>query len=314
MRIAFAIFVVVAAGIESGSDYVIRSRVATSADWVAATSHVRRAFQKGDQILTAPSWSDATTRMHLGDLISLEMAGAAPFDVFNRTWVLSIRGERRPEESTFRKVAYEHEFGRVTVRRYDNDLANRQGEDAVLYKFVENLRSARVEIVSPGAPGGARECPFTTTQDIGTGGLGQGSLSPRGRFTCDGSRPGLWVGETVIEDMSLAPRTCIWQHPQGEDPVRVTFPVVPRGKELVIGTDLYYEHQRGETGADITLVVRSGAHEIGRIVHRDGDGFITRAFALPQDLGAAMPISVETTSANANLRSICWSGIVRGAR
>ena len=42
----------------------------------------------------------------------------------------------------------------------------------------------------------------------------------------------LFVAPVVMEDLSLAPRYCLWQHAQGDEPVTLTFDDVPLGDEL----------------------------------------------------------------------------------
>ena len=82
--------------------------------WARAAKLVRAAHQPGDLIVFAPSWVDPTGRMHLGDLIPIEMAGRMDDARYARIWELSIRGAHRDA-----KPAFEQDVGGVLVRRYD---------------------------------------------------------------------------------------------------------------------------------------------------------------------------------------------------
>ena len=99
----------------------------------------------------------------------------------------------------------------------------------MLYDFVEDIENAEVELV---VTDGSKPCSWMSAPPA-PGGLGHGPMTPTERFVCDPQRPWLWVGATVLQDLELQPRRCIWQHPAGADPVRVTFSDVPLGERLV---------------------------------------------------------------------------------
>ena len=85
--------------------------------WRAAAQIVRENHRPGDLIVFAPAWVDPTGRMHLGDLISIDMASRMDDAKYARIWELSIsagaavRGTERP--------AFEKDVDGVLVRRYD---------------------------------------------------------------------------------------------------------------------------------------------------------------------------------------------------
>lgn len=91
-------------------------------DWAAAAASVRAAHQPGDLIVFAPRWVDPVGRLHLGDLIPLEMAGRQDADRYGRIWELSIRGARAGETAGLEPAAVEHHGG-VTVRRFERTPA-----------------------------------------------------------------------------------------------------------------------------------------------------------------------------------------------
>ena len=82
--------------------------------WARAAKVVRAAHQPGDLIVFAPGWVDPTGRMHLGDLIPIEMAARMDDARYARIWELSIRGAHRDEPA-----AFEEDVDGVLVRRYD---------------------------------------------------------------------------------------------------------------------------------------------------------------------------------------------------
>ena len=125
-------------------------------------------------------------------------------------WELSIRGATTRDEAP----DLEEDFDGVQVRMWPVST------ERVLYDFVENVEQARVELCRATA---SATCPWMSARPS-RGGLEHGPMTPTERFVCDPRRPWLWVGATVLQDLELQPRRCVWQHPAGADPVRVTFP------------------------------------------------------------------------------------------
>ena len=74
--------------------------------------------QPGDLIVFAPRWNDPVGRLHLGDLIPVEMAGRLDGERYGRIWELDIRGARAPETRGL-TAAEVHDVGGVTVRRFE---------------------------------------------------------------------------------------------------------------------------------------------------------------------------------------------------
>lgn len=106
-------------------------------DWAAAAEAVRARYQSGDLIVFAPRWADPIGRMHLGDLIPLEMAARMDAARYARIWEVSIRGERAPESQGATQV-WRGEFGPVTVRQLE------QTPVEVVTDFVELFGQAAV--------------------------------------------------------------------------------------------------------------------------------------------------------------------------
>lgn len=84
------------------------------AAWSRAAAVVRAEHRPGDLIVFAPGWVDPTGRMHLGDLIPIDMAARMDDARYGRIWELSIRGAHRDAQPVF-----ERDVDGVLVRRYE---------------------------------------------------------------------------------------------------------------------------------------------------------------------------------------------------
>jgi hypothetical protein len=284
---------------------VREARVPADNDWQRAAELVRKNHQSSDALVVAPTWADPLLRLHLGDRITAKVAGRVDLAAFERMWVLSIRGARA-DEAPYRAADFRTTFGGVTVERFDF------GPTPVVMDFVDALPSASVEIASGASQ---RSCAWDArVPGVARGGLGFGPVFPRQRFVCDEKRPWLWVGSTIIEDLSLSARRCIWQHPQGREPVSVTFHDVHLGRRLVLYGGLDYHHERDGTGGPVTMRVFASGTEIGRMVHRDGEG-MKRVVIDTHKTSASLrgDLRFEVTSPAPNRRSFCWAGSIQDA-
>ena len=72
--------------VETAVALIAPLRAPTDADWAAAAQEVRAGFRPGDLIVAAPAWADPILRVHLGDLIPVEVAGRLDDDRFARVW------------------------------------------------------------------------------------------------------------------------------------------------------------------------------------------------------------------------------------
>ena len=279
---------------------LIRAAVPSDESWEAASAFVRARYQAADRIVAAPSWADPIVRSHLGDLLSPRAAAPGDPAGIDRIWELGIRGATTREESP----ALERDFDGVRVRMW------RVSSDEVLYDFVENIENAEVELA---ATDGSKPCSWMSAPPT-PGGLGHGPMTPTERFVCDPHRPWLWVGATVLQDLELQPRRCIWQHPAGADPVRVTFPDVPLGERLVIRGGIDYQSERRRVHSPVTLRVWLDDQLIGELVHHDGDGWAgidvdTSSLGLER-----AQLRFETTAPDPTARLFCWSASIQRGR
>ncbi|MBA3453253.1 MAG: hypothetical protein H0T42_09195 [Deltaproteobacteria bacterium] len=92
--------------------------VSDDADWARAATVVRAGYRPGDLIVFAPSWVDPVGRMHLGDLIPIDVAARMDAARFGRIWEVAIRGARSPDTAGLTPLAI-HEVDGVEIRRYE---------------------------------------------------------------------------------------------------------------------------------------------------------------------------------------------------
>jgi len=279
---------------------VIRARVPTDDSWEDATTFVRERFEPTDRIVAAPRWVDPIVRSYLGDLLSPMSAAAGDLAGVSRVWEVGIRRATSRSEPP----ALEESFGGVRVRMWP------VATDEVLFDFVEEIDRAEVDLLTER---GAQHCPFVHTKVEG-GGLGHGPLPPPDRFVCDPARPWLWVGATVMADLDLEPRRCVWQHPAGREPVRAAFRDVPFGDKVVVYGGLDYNNERTVGGNPVWLRVFIDDRLAGEMRHQDRDGWSRLEIDTARLKGTAHQVRIETTAAKPYARTFCWSASTRRAQ
>ncbi|MGE0790741.1 MAG: hypothetical protein AB7S26_34020 [Sandaracinaceae bacterium] len=286
--------------------FVIQSRVVTDDEWAAAAERVRAEWREGDIIAPAPGWTDPLVRRELGDLITLAAAGRDSTDGYDRLWTISARGFL-PDEAPDRAPELDEEVGRLRVMRWSLDGPR------VLYRFSEHLRAARASIRTHGED---RPCGWENSGRPRGGGLGAGPIVPAERFVCDPARSWLWIGVTMQDDLDIEPRYCIWNHPQGLEPIRLTFGSVALGDELVFAGDYYYEHERNLEHGPVEVSVSLGDTPIGQMTHRDGDGWkrmVLSTHVPSRGDARAGNVTFEVRAGDPTLRTFCWSAYTREA-
>lgn len=276
---------------------LIRAAVPRDQSWEEASAFVRARFRSSDRIVAAPPWIDPIVRHRLGDLLSLRAAAPSDLAGFDRVWELGIRGATTRDDPP----ALEEDFDGVRVRMWPISA------DRVIYDFVEQIEAARVELV---LDEGSRACPWVSAPPAG-GGLGRGPMMPGGRFACDARRPWLWVGATVLSDLDLQPRRCIWQHPAGMAPVRVSFADVPMGERFVVHGGIDYHAERDRIHGPVTLRVFIDDRLAGELVHEDGDGWSSAEIDTSQLAHARATVRFETTAEDPTARLFCWAASTR---
>ena len=278
-------------------------RVPAESDWASAAEHVRAELAPKDAVTVAPGWADPLLRLYLGDRMTAKISGRSDLSAFERLWVLSIRGGRAPDAPR-REPDFSETFGRVRVERFDF------GPSKVLVDLPDAIQTAQVTRRVEGIDDVCVLRTFPPT--VMAAGLGGGVVPPRQRFQCDFERPWLWVGPTIIESLDLSPRRCIWTHPQGADPISITYPSIPLGTRVVLYGGLDYHDERDQDKGAISLRVYVGDREVGNFVHRDGDGMARYEIDLRKALGAALPqtgdLKLQISAVDTYRRSFCWAG------
>jgi hypothetical protein len=106
--------------------------------WRKAEAIVRTGYQPGDLIVFAPDWIVPVGRLHLGDLIPIEMAGRMDAARYGRIWEMSIRGAHAPETAGLTPVRSAEHAG-LTLRLFERTAVT------VVSDVREQLASVRVE-------------------------------------------------------------------------------------------------------------------------------------------------------------------------
>jgi hypothetical protein len=174
---------------------------------------------------------------------------------------------------------------------------------------VQSLASAEVTIAQAGS---RRRCPRRTGGLPRGGGLGKPVLLPIAeRYECDAHKPWLFVGSIVMEDLSNTPRYCVWQHPQGSQPVSVRFSDVPLGDELVFYGGIYYEHERMRQGGPVEVTLFVDGAQRGSMLHRDGEGWKRARFKTGSKPEQRGELQIDVRADNPAQRSFCWAASTR---
>lgn len=282
------------------------SRVPTPSDYSAALAYVRSQWHPGDAISSAPRWNDPNVRIAAGDLIDDRMAGRSDLDAYARLWEISIRGARAEDAPPSAPVEA-RAFGEVRVERWDLPPPR------VLYDFTDQVARAHAFRRDGDAPETA--CRLVPSRGGAPGGLPAGPQTTPNHFECgSSSEPWLWVGATVNEDLELRPRRSIYQHPVEGGAISLVFDDVPLGDAIVLYSGVWWEFERTRDGAPITMVIRLDGEEIGRGVHRDGDGWARMEATIPDARrGGRGTLRFEVSTTGAYHRSYSWQASMRGS-
>jgi hypothetical protein len=241
--------VAVLALVETGSALIAPSLAPTEADWAAAAREVRAGFQPGDLIVAAPAWADPIMRVHLGDLVPLPVATRFDDARFGRVWEVSQRGARAPE-ATRGDVALERRFGALTVRRVERPAAT------VTYDFQDRFADAHVSRRMLGQPDAV--CPWEVD-----------------RFQC----PNIGYNFVRLQTVEVAQKLhrAMLAQPVAGGEVVIEFPVVPLGKELVVGTGLHDTWARKAANGPVDLrVVVAGTPQAAVRTTNESGWLVTR--------------------------------------
>jgi hypothetical protein len=279
----------------------VRSRVPEREDYRAAAELLRPLLGPRDLVVAAPAYADPLVREVLGDVLSFAQAAPSDMAPFETLYAVSVDGHF-PSEAPEEMPVVMGVFGNVSVLRWE------LGPSPVTVDLVDHLGSARVELVVGES---VTRCKKVSYPRFSPGGLSRGPMRPAHRFDCDPRRPHLYVGETVVEDLHLAPRRAVYQHPPEKGFVRTTFEPQELGRSIVLYAGLYYEHERAGEHGPFEVVVRIDGAERGRMVHRDLQGWKRLVIDTADLEGHRGILSVETFARDAAYRTVSWSATLR---
>jgi hypothetical protein len=254
--------------VETATAIVAPHLAPTDEDWRAATREVRSGFRPGDLIVAAPAWADPILRVHLGDLIPVEVAGRLDDDRFARVWEVSQRGARA-DAAARGDVAAEHRFGALTVRRVERPAP------PVSYDFVARWMDARVSRRGPG--GGSVEC------------------RPAGdRIQCPDIGFNFVRRQIVEVDTRL--RVALLAQPVAQSTVVIEYPAARLGRSLVVAAGLHNVWMRKEAAGKVNLrVVIDGVVDNTFTIAND-DGWALRRIETSARAGQTAVVRFEITS------------------
>jgi hypothetical protein len=285
---------------ELGAHLVQIHSVVSEEEWKQARAAVESERKPGDLVVFAPSWADPLGREYFGSTLAGSADEARPDESrYARAFEVSIRGEHADELGGWPQRE-RRRVGPFTITLRENPSPAQALDDLVTHATPDRARVSRID------RGSASECPWTRGP-ASAGGLGAGPAIPGNRFSCAG---GALVGESIIFESSFHPRRCLYTPPAGHNVVtRIVFQDVPFGTALHGHAGLQYESERGG-GSDTVLTWKVGDQTLGRIVHRDGDGWKGFELTTPELQGKRGDLVAEVTTPGTG-RQYCFEADTR---
>jgi hypothetical protein len=260
------VLLVPAAGLlELGAHLFFSHRAPTKHQWDDVRSLVAAWYQPGEVVVVAPYWAEPMARWSFGDAL-MPTRDVARGDATGYVQAIEVAtlGSRAPELAGWR-VLREEKHGPFTIREVSNPTSSE-----VTYNFVDHVdpASAEVDIV---VGNGSTPCPFSSTAQVESGGLGAPPTFPASRFICPAQPSQVFVGVTIVEDEAFRPRRCVWSRPPGGGEIVTRFHDVPLGTKLHGHSGMGSVSERDGSKPTFTLRVVVGGDELAQVVHRFGD-------------------------------------------
>jgi hypothetical protein len=299
-RWAFA--AVPAAGIlELGAHVAQTASVVPARDWQAARAYVASQSKPEDLVAFAPRWADPIGREELGPSLATIAREARPDETgFPRAFEVAIRGAHVAALSNWHRAS-EERFGGVTVTTWENPSPAHVLEDLVSDAEPAHLRVSRVE------GGQETDCPPAHGAPQ-SGGLGSGTPLPADRFMCPG---GGFVASSILEDANYYPRRCIYAPPFGGKAIlRLRFLSVRFGHVLHGYHSLYVEAEHN-LKAPVSMTFTVDGAVLGRVVHRDLEGWKPFEFDTGDRAGSAADLVADIESDTGERRMYCFEADTR---
>lgn len=248
-------------------------------------------------VVMAPRWAEPLVRRELGNAMPVEQLARPDETLFASAIEISALGATSPELSQW-PVTNEARVGDFTVRVRKNPSPARP-----LFSFVDAVEQGRAQVLDAGSS--ERTCPFTARARVSAGSLPSPPTFPARRFQCRGGEF-FFVGVTVIDDQDYRPRRCIWAHPPAEGSRVVRFERVPLGRTIYGYTALPWLIMRDGLGTPVQLAVRVGERVVGRVEHRDTEGWSHFEFPTGAEPGALGDVTFEVQSERPDYRHFCF--------
>lgn len=300
-RWAFALCLPALGAAELAASLWLARRTPRDADFIAAKPRIMALRRLAEGAVVAPRWLEPVARMTLGDeILPLRDVARADESAYARLLLISARGATLPELSGFQARRREELGGGLVVTLLENPSPARP-----TFSFTDAVGEGRAEVAWITASGRAA-CPWRTDLPAAAPGLFGHPAMPSARYAC-GRFAWQSVGVTVHDDERHLARRCVWSHPPEGGHVSIVLRDVPLGQELHGHLSLHWTLERDRPGTPVVFTARVDGVEVGRDVHRDGEGW--RAFSLP--LGAhggrvAREVELRVESERADLRHVCW--------
>lgn len=288
-RELFVLALVLAVSLWAGGFWLLHPRGAPAAgDWRALERHLRAHWQAADAVVVRPWWA-ARARQYVGDLdfVQVRRPELEDWSTRARLWVISLPHHQwlgGPFAAGRYRLLERREFGPLELRLYS---LGRPVE--VVYDLRARLEQARV---SMGPPGGEKPCTRWLEN----------------RWQCT-PRDWNYVGRMVVE-LGEDPRRIIWAHP-AEVPLRIEYPAVPGGRELLLHTGFTPPAARTPGGAPVTVTVHVDGRELGRIVQPNRSGYFPHRFDISTLGPGPHRLTLTVTTPNPGMRHFCFDGQVR---
>ena len=271
-------------------------------DWARAKTEVERRAKPEDLVAFAPRWVDPVGREHFGpELATFDREAYPDVTRFPRALEVSIRGEHLDDLRGWRSVDVQ-KVGGITITTLENPTPVALKDDLLRHAGKPDMHVSLVD------NGGEHECHWARAGSQ-TGNIGFGPGVPSMRYVCAGNA---FVGVTVMADLDYRPRHCFYAPPQGGASIlRVRFDSVAFGKVLHGHHALSVEAERDKKGTPVTIAFRSGDTDLGRLVHRDGEGWKGFELDTSELDGQSAELVADISSASGDRRQYCFEADTR---
>lgn len=274
---------------------------ATDGDWAAAKAEVQKRARPDDLVAFAPRWVDPIGREKLGkELATVDREAYADVSRFPRAIEVSIRGKHLEDLEGWAGSDAAH-FGAVTVTTYENPKPIQLKDDLVSHVGRPDMHVFDVDGT------GEHACAFAETAPQ-TGSLGYGPAVPGARYAC---ASGSFVGASVLPDLEYRARRCLYAPPSARGTLRIRYDAVSFGRALHGHHAISVEAERNATGVPVTLAFRSGETNLGRVVHRDGEGWKPFELDTSELAGKTAELVVDISAPNGDRRQYCFEADTR---